>query len=375
MKKPLISVIIPVYNTYALLERCLDSLINQTYPNLQIICVDDCSPDRSSEILEKYKDADHRVEIVHNERNMGLFHARMEGLKVAKGDYIAFLDSDDYISSDYYRCMLENAIESNSDIVFSKIIHEDSSGKRYIHNIYHFMDLNDLYGKTPFEAFLNQEGRCFIWHTVWNKLYKKELWDKALPFLMNQKKHLIMTEDFVFSSIIFFFAKKISSVDYAFHFYYQHPGASTSANGNFKKYQKNISDLVIAFNFVESFFIEQNLNNELMAKYFSWKSLYSRFWYDNIVNAPLELHEKKELYRVLEDGLQIKELKPTVPSDHYFYSISTDWDSRYYDLQEYLISSNKEYYSFDIFDTAILRPFTQPKDLFLLLEKDFHELF
>ncbi len=370
----LISVIIPIYNTKDYLPRCLDSVINQTYTNLQIICVNDYSFDGSVEVVREYMEKDARIRLVNNSKNMGLYHARLEGMKVADGDYIAFLDSDDYISLDYYRCLLEESQKSDAEIVFSKIIHENSDGERYVHNLYHFYDF-DTADKTPFEAFFEQQGQCFAWHTVWNKLYKRRVWDLALPYLYKQSEHLIMAEDFVFSTCLFFFARKISYVNYSYHFYYQHKEASTSLSGGYNKYLKNINDLGIAFNFVGVFLREMRVSDGILTNFEKWKDLYGRFWYDNIINGDLNSTRKNYLLNLLKKRLGVKELKKTKRQDHYFYSITTTWDSRYYELQNYLINGDIEYYSFDIFDTLILRPFLYPTDLFYCLEKDYHNFF
>ena len=97
-----ISVIIPVYNTEKYLTQCLESVINQTYKNLEIICVEDCSTDNSKEILQKYAQKDDRIKIVYNEINSKLGISRNNGFSVATGDYIHFLDSDDWLEDDIY---------------------------------------------------------------------------------------------------------------------------------------------------------------------------------------------------------------------------------------------------------------------------------
>ena len=368
-----ISIIIPVYNTEKLLKRCLDSLIHQTYNNLEIICVNDCSVDDSPIIIKEYMEKDKRICLVNNKTNLGLFHARIEGIKVSKGDYIAFLDSDDYVSLDYYRCLIEKAEEENADIVFSKIIHENAQGRRYIHNSYSFLDIeND--GREPFERYFEQEGRCFIWHTVWNKIYSKSIWERALPYLTRQEDHMIMTEDFVFSTVLFYFAKKISSVEYSFHFYYQHAAASTSLAGGYKKYKKNITDLVNAFNFVKDFLNEVNANSVICLHFDKWKELYARFWHDNVMNSNLSGEQKRYLITFLKKGLGCP-IVATKSEDHYFYKVITDWDDRYYKLQNYLINGKIKVYSFDIYDTLLFRPFAEPSDLFLLLDNTYHKLF
>ncbi len=112
--EPLISIIIPVYNTEQYLRQCLDSVINQSYHNLQVIIVDDGSPDGSPRICDEYM-RDSRVIVIHKE-NGGLSDARNVGLDAALGDYIGFLDSDDWIDYDFYEVLLRTSLEQEADI-------------------------------------------------------------------------------------------------------------------------------------------------------------------------------------------------------------------------------------------------------------------
>ena len=114
-EEKLISVIIPVYNVEKYLRRCIDSVINQTYKNLEIIIVDDGSTDNSSNICDEYTNKDSRVKVVHKE-NGGLSSARNVGIELAKGDLIAFVDSDDYIELEMYEKLKENMDKYDSDI-------------------------------------------------------------------------------------------------------------------------------------------------------------------------------------------------------------------------------------------------------------------
>ena len=116
-----ISIIIPCYNTGKYLKRCLDSLINQTYSNLEIIVVNDASPDNLQKIINTYSKKDKRIKPVIHEKNKGLFQARLSGAKIATGDYIAFLDSDDYVDVDFYRELIVTACKNNTDMVLCNI--------------------------------------------------------------------------------------------------------------------------------------------------------------------------------------------------------------------------------------------------------------
>lgn len=107
MSLPLISVIIPIYNTELYIKRCLDSIISQTYQNLEIICINDGSTDKSNEILLNYTQIDTRIKVVSQE-NAGVSAARNLGLDMSHGDYISFIDSDDYIAPNMYEVMIQN---------------------------------------------------------------------------------------------------------------------------------------------------------------------------------------------------------------------------------------------------------------------------
>ena len=110
-----ISVIVPVYNTEKYLEKCVQSILNQTYKNLQIILVNDGSTDRSPEICDEFSEKDSRVTVVHKE-NGGLSSARNAGIDAATGDYLGFVDSDDFVSPDMYELLVENIGSSDKEI-------------------------------------------------------------------------------------------------------------------------------------------------------------------------------------------------------------------------------------------------------------------
>jgi len=118
--EPKISIIVPVYNVENYLNRCVDSIINQTYKNLEIILVNDGSPDNCGEICNHYAEKDSRISVIHQE-NQGLSGARNSGLKKASGDYIGFVDSDDWIEPEMYESMLNTLQKFKVDIVESGI--------------------------------------------------------------------------------------------------------------------------------------------------------------------------------------------------------------------------------------------------------------
>lgn len=142
-KKPLISIIVPVYNVEKYIRRCVDSLINQTYKNLEIILIDDGSPDNSGAICDEYAKLDNRVKVIHKE-NGGVSSARNAGLDSASGEYIGFMDSDDYITPDMYEVLYNNMVDNDADISMGIYALENNKGEFISHYRY---DVNEVFDK------------------------------------------------------------------------------------------------------------------------------------------------------------------------------------------------------------------------------------
>lgn len=169
--KALISLIIPVYKVEKYLEKCIQSVINQTYENLQIILVDDGSPDNCGKICDEYAKKDHRIEVIHKS-NGGLSDARNKGLEIAKGEYIGFVDSDDYIEADMYEVLYNLLKQYNADVSICNF-YTVSQGKISIKNADN--GINE-YNRIEIlkEILLDKNIQSY----AWNKLYKKELFDE-----------------------------------------------------------------------------------------------------------------------------------------------------------------------------------------------------
>lgn len=171
LTEPLISVIVPVYNVEKYIEQCVDSVLNQTYKNLEIILIDDGSTDRSGEVCDEYKEKDDRVVVVHKQ-NGGLSSARNRGLEIMSGDIVSFVDSDDWIDARMYEDMVGFMIKNDVDIVYccaNKFDHKSIISKEF--GYYPDKSLVDC--DEVVEKILCDE----ISGHVWNKLYNKTCWE------------------------------------------------------------------------------------------------------------------------------------------------------------------------------------------------------
>lgn len=367
-----ISIIVPAYNVQNYIEKCLNSILNQIWRNIEVIVVNDGSTDTTPSIIDGYCSRDCRVIRIDHDGNRGLFRARLTGVQKATGKYIGFVDADDYISEDYFWSLLSRAEETKADIVVGKLVQEDENGYQWIQNIYNDYDFGIINGKDVFDSFWKQEGMLFVWHTVWNKLYSAELWRDAFAILDTQTEHIVMGEDLAISSVLFYYAKRLSNTAYGTYFYYRNNQASTALNNSFNKFKKNVDDLCMVFAFVRKFVQSVNAYNWMGIHLEKWEALYRFFWERNVLSSNLLVAEKETLLSTLNTRLCSYEVSKT---PDYFYSVSTQYDRRYNDLVSLICSLKTEVVSFDIFDTAIIRPFYRPEDIFVLLEEKAKDLF
>lgn len=174
--EPLVSIIIPVYNVEKYLKRCVDSVLSQTYKTLEIILVDDGSTDNCGKICDAYLSCDTRIYVIHK-KNGGLSDARNYGIKAAHGDYVFFLDSDDWIRNDCIQVLIKHAIEKKADVVISKYITVSDESKP--HTKKNHVSVVTLDKITALSCLLYQKNFST---SAWGKLYKISIIEKfAFP--------------------------------------------------------------------------------------------------------------------------------------------------------------------------------------------------
>ncbi len=283
MSKPLISIIIPVYNNKQYLAECIESVINQTYSNLEIIVVDDGSTDGSSEILDTYGKQDKRIKVIHQE-NGGVSAARNTGLDIAKGDYIGFVDSDDYCVSTMYEQLLGVATKESADVVICTFVGDkkDVDNSSIIFN-----------GKDAVVEM--NRGLLFMGHLP-NKLLKKEL---ISDFRLNE--HITILEDLLFLNYVLLGAKKVVFTNEELY-YYRDNGESALRNSMFKS--SYLSRLEAASEIVT--FFEKDLPENV---YWAKKNLFDSYYLvvdkitcsSNCKEYKLELKNAIKMYRKLFD--------------------------------------------------------------------------
>lgn len=224
----MISVIVPVYNVEDYLHVCLNSILNQTFQDFEILCIDDVSTDSSSEILEYFAGKDSRIKILRNEKNIGLGPSRNRGLDAAKGKYVIFLDSDDWYSLDALETLFNQAEKNNLDMVMGKPIVFYEEEKSFGRERYYDAEFMDKFDHKVFDHWDLDKTRLFdIPIAVWNKLYLKSFLDENnIRFPDEDYIH----EDNPFSCRVMTHAKRISFINKYFYNRRRRPGSLMALN-------------------------------------------------------------------------------------------------------------------------------------------------
>lgn len=370
-EEPKLSIVVPVYGTEQYFERCINSLLRQSYRNIEVIVVNDGSPGNIDEIIGQFN-TDRRLKYVVNKKNEGLLRARVIGSIHANGDYIAFVDSDDYVSFDFFRTLIAKAEQDNADIVIGNTVWVSGETK-YIYNYhqagFHFEALKD---EEVARTFFEQEMQCYSWHTIWNKIYRKSLWDHCCETFKLVTEHIIMTEDIYFSTILFLNARYVARVGNDAYFYCVNDNASTNSSKiTVRRFKKNLSDIRFVFNEIESYAKKIEAAEYVLEAIYSGKRHYARMWANLAVNVFSD-EEKEDAIKQVQELYAGVELE-NVQDEYFFESIKTPWNGGLEYIKEQIANSEKEYISFDIFDTLVKRPFYNPGDLLNLLDTAYYQ--
>lgn len=208
---PKVSIVVPCYNVEPYIERCLNSLCQQTLSDIEIICIDDKSTDKTLKIIKEFAHHDKRIHVIAMKNNEGVAVARNAGMAVATGDYIGFVDPDDYVDTDFYEKLYYKALETGADIVKGGVLLTDTNtGMTKKDNMNEKIRRNIVYFSSAF----------------WSAIYKRS-------FLIRENiqfpKGVITSQDSVFLTHTTLVAQKVKIVkDTFYHYFYQRPGSLDS---------------------------------------------------------------------------------------------------------------------------------------------------
>ena len=344
MRKIKVSVIIPVYNTEKYLEKCLDSVCNQTLSDIEIICINDASTDNSLEVLKQYAATDNRIKVISFEENKGAAAARNTGIEIATGEYIGFVDSDDYPDLDFYEKLYQKAIETGADAAKGNYKNADNS---YVDKL-----LNDK---------IKEDKNNFA-YSYCSAIFKREIISKNNIRFPN----LSDMEDPVFTVQFALLANKVGIVD-------TYINIRTRENSITSGYPElpQIKDKFEGLSMIQKLLNTANISSKSYCYVLG-------FWFINVIQDSLrnnlsstgDLVKLKGInfFQQIKYKEEFKQYVKNIAPSIYKLFLTSSTPTYAFDIERLKdLIDNHDIISFDIFDTLLLRPFLQPTDLFAYL--------
>lgn len=296
---PKVSIIVPVYNTEQYLEQCLDSLVNQTLKDIEIIVINDGSPDNSNKIIKKYEKKYPKKIKGYEKENGGLSDARNFGISKASGEYLAFLDSDDYVSLDTYEKLYNKAKTENFDMVVCNLYYVyDKLLKPATSNI-----RNDIYSKKQIKKIYQN-----IYPAAWNKIYARTIFDNPqLRFITGR-----WFEDVEFIYKILPSINSIGTLKDNFIYYVQRDNSIT------KTYDERLYDELKNWNDLIDFYKNNNIYNEYKKEL---EYAYIRYIYASFIKQCVNYNNKEDYNKAVNEAIKnVKSKFPKYRTNKYFYT-------------------------------------------------------
>lgn len=238
-----ISVIIPIYNSHQYLRKCLDSVCNQTFRDIEIICINDCSTDKSFLLLQEYRENDNRIKLIDLKENKGAAAARNIGIENACGEYLGFVDSDDFIDPNFYEKLYEKALKTNADVVKGNIRNYCLEKNFTVREAW--IDINKDVKK-------HKANFCFSFTTA---IYKTSIIkENKINFL----EGLIHFEDPYFTIKAALFYQKLEIIDDVFYYYVNNPNSTSRKNININHIESLIKGVVAVLNLLDESCFDEN---------------------------------------------------------------------------------------------------------------------
>ena len=302
---PKVSIIVPVYNASKYIRECLDSLINQTLKEIEIICVNDGSTDNSLEILKEYEQKDSRIKIISKE-NGGAGSARNVGFQNATGEFINFIDSDDWLELNTFEELYAKSKNENLDVLMYLLINfKDDTNEEYETDYYNLTCIDSSFDNTVFDYEDISDKMFNIAVSPCNKLINREFW-KSLNYKFFEG---VMFEDNPFFFNLFLEAKRISLIRKHYYHRRRREGSVMSLNG------KKLIDIMPMTDEVVKVFIEKGLQHKYKTrltnfKFYSMKTFYNqineehkKLYFETMKNNIENIRSDNELFELFNSGL------------------------------------------------------------------------
>lgn len=307
-----VSIVIPVYKAEKYLSNCVDSVLGQSYHDIEVILVDDASPDRCGDICEEYARKDSRVKVIHKE-NEGVSKARNAGLEIATGDYVQFVDSDDYLETTMTEKLVK-AMEANQvDMVLCGFYEKNLNFQRESKA----EEEPGVYTKDAFLKNIMRNPYSFHYGVLWNKLFRGDAL-RELRF----SSDMDFGEDFIFNLHYLRYVDKIAVIEDPLYYYIRYNTESlmyvqTVGKKEVSKYLRYLEKRLLIFHKYRDFYMEQGLYetnknkvNEYLLKVYTSEKM-------EIKRLPLSKEEKKRCFALLEQNEDVIRMKKDMDVSYY----------------------------------------------------------
>lgn len=249
-----VSIIVPIYNVEQYLKKCIDSILEQTYTNLEVLLIDDCTKDKSGQIAKQFEEKDSRCRYIKREKNGGLSAARNTGMKYATGKYICFIDSDDWLDKNYIKVMLGKIKEDDADIVVCDYWMAYDTKKIRANSLEQLTDDCTI-----------QEKVAYIRNHTWTKMFRKEFFEECG---LNFPEDIKRAEDIGIIIPLLTYAREISIVNEPLYYYRQRDNSLSNEKKekkiNLEFYDKTVENMLKNANDKYSLEIEYHAIIEMM---------------------------------------------------------------------------------------------------------------
>ncbi len=265
---PIISIIVPVYNTCNYLDKCLNSILSQKFKDFEIILIDDGSQDNSLEICKRYATADHRIKLF-TKKNEGIAKTRRFGIEKIKGQYVIQVDSDDWVEYDYLYCLYHELIEKDADIVYCSFINEAGNSSSILSQPKISTNVDGI------KLLLNGE----LHGSLCNKLIKVSMLDNINMPIGN------VYEDLAICIQCFYTANRISYIDIPLYHYLVNNNSISRNTQNLVSLSKKIEDAKNNITLIEDFLEEKSLLDKYQNELLIRKARVKNYIYDLMYNS------------------------------------------------------------------------------------------
>ncbi len=266
---PKISILIPIYNVASYLEECLDSIVNQTEKNIEIICVEDGSTDNSLQILEKYASTDRRIQIIRHSDNLGLTRTRKDAVDIATGKFCMFVDSDDFLSLDACERLYSEIVQRNVDVLQfnTEVIPNENTSDSMVKWVTNFM--KPSVEKVSAENLVNA---CFLEHkfncNLWNKIWKTSICKEAYSHIKDG--YFVSAEDRYATFVMTFFSKTYAGISDVYYHYRLGVGITGGTKLNLFQFESRCTAASIVNN-IREFLQKENRFQDFQEAFFSFR--------------------------------------------------------------------------------------------------------